>query len=102
MNLNIRPKAVKHFNKEANEILNNVKELTVSQNQGSDFVPDLYVSAIISNGDIVNEHSEKIVNHDGNIIACFFNFESKKYGLGENSYPKLRELAHKIYQGLRI
>lgn len=96
MTLNIHPSAANNFNEKASGLITLIEEFPIEKQRESSFNSDLHVAASITEKDIIGEIGVATSDYRGNTIQQFFHFNDKRFGLSENNYSQLREIAERI------
>jgi len=96
MVINIHPSAASNFNKKAEELIELIEEFQMAEEKKESFTSDLHVTASITDKDIIGNIEVTTSDYKGNTIARFFYFNNKKFGLNEDSYRKLHNIAERL------
>lgn len=96
MTINIHPSAVENYNKKADDLLDLVDEFPPDNVQQEGFSSELHIAASLTDKDIIGDIEVATSDYRGNTIARFFHFNGKKYGLSEENYKKLKDVAERI------
>lgn len=96
MTINIHPSATDNFNNKANELLAIIEELPSEETKQEDFPSDLHIAASFTEKDIIGNIDVASSDYRGNTVARFFHLDGKKFGLSEDNYTKLKELAERL------
>jgi len=96
MIINIHPSAVDNFNKKADELLGFIIERPFKRERQEEFSSHLHVAGSFTDKDIIGEIEVSSSDYKGNTISRTFHFEGKNYGLSEENYNKLKDIAEKL------
>ncbi len=96
MVINIHPSAASNFNTKAEELIGLIEEFQKVEEKKDSFPSDLHVAASITDKDIIGDIEVATSDYQGNTTARFFHFNNKKFGLNEDSYGKLRDIAERL------
>lgn len=99
MSLNIHPSAASNFDTKAAAFVDLIKEIPAASASQPSFPSERHVAASLTDKDIIGEIKIATTDYRGRIIARFFQTNEKQYGLEEESYLKVIELAEAL-QGL--
>lgn len=98
MKLELHPDAVVDFNEEADKLLLELKPISqeLSPTHKNSFHPDTFVSAHITDKDIIGEIRTGRVNQTGSEVAKYFGYNDITIGLEGESYKKLESVSQKM------
>lgn len=96
MVINIHPSAASNFNTKAEELIGLIEEFQKAEERKDSFPSDIHVAASITDKDIIGDIEVATSDYQGNTIARFFHFNEKKFGLNEDNYGKLRDIAERL------
>lgn len=95
MTLNIHQNAVIKINEDATKIIPLIEKLP-SDKPINDYPSEVHVAHKISEENVVEEIDVAVTDYNGRIISREFFFEGQKYGLSEDNYRSLVDLAYQI------
>ena len=96
MVINIHPSAADNFNKRANDLVSLVIEFPPEPSRQESFPSDLHVAATLTDKDIIGDIDVATSDYRGKTITRFFFIDGKKYGLAEENYKGLIEIAERL------
>ena len=96
MSISLHPAAITAFNEKACSLLQLVKETPRPPSGPSSFPSEVHIAASISEQDIIGQPEESLTDYQGNTVARYFHAKDKRYGLEQESYERLRDLASSI------
>jgi hypothetical protein len=96
MTLNIHQSAADNFNQKASAVVGLVKELPPEPSRQSGFPSEQHVSASLTEKDIIGEIDVAMSDYRGKTVARFFHINKKRFGLNEENYKKVTEIAEAV------
>jgi len=96
MTINIHPLAAKNFDDKASALIKLVEEIPPEPPSPSGFPSDLHVAGVITDNDIVGDIDVATSDYHGNRIARFFYVNEKRYGLDEEAYKIVVNVAEAL------
>lgn len=93
--IDFHPKAVKNFNRKANNCLKLIKEKPPEESNDS-FVPDYYVSHTLSQEDFIDDLSLKQVDHTNRTVGQYFKCDNTVVGIWGTDYDNVVRLYESI------
>lgn len=89
----IHPSAADNFDKKAFSLLDLVEEFSPTPPRQESFPSDLHIPTTITDKEIIGDIELSLSDYQGNSVARFFFFNGKKYGLVEDSFARLIDIA---------
>jgi hypothetical protein len=96
MSISLHPSAYAAFNEKALALLQLVQAVPRQQPGASTFPSDVHVAASITDKDLIGEMEESATDYQGNTLARYFYIDGKRFGVEQESYGRLRDLASSI------
>lgn len=96
MSISLHPSAITVFDEKAGSLLQLVKEIPRSSSGTSSFPSEVHVAASITEQNIIGQPEESLTDYQGNTVSRYFHANGKRYGLEQESYDRLRDLASSI------
>ncbi|MDD2542285.1 MAG: HEPN domain-containing protein [Desulfuromonadaceae bacterium] len=95
MTINLHPDASKNFNNKANALLLELTSVPKTQHNMAESTskPDIFISAHLSEKDVIGEIESSQVDGFGNEVSKYFDAGDLLIGLKEDGYLKLKRLA---------
>lgn len=93
--IDIHPSSLENFNKKANNLITTPEEIELNIRDHR-FKSDLYISATVTDEDIIGEIQESTTDPKGRTIERFFFHNGKKYRVSKDNYADFIALAESI------
>lgn len=96
MTIDIHPSAADNFNKKASELIDFVTEFPPERPRPKSFPTDLHIAASLTDKDIIGDIDISTTDYKGRTVARFFHLDGKKFGLSEENYKRLKDIAERL------
>ena len=96
MPISLHPSACASFDNKAQALLQHVKPLPIGQSYQANFPSDVPIAASIKEDEIIGEIEESTTDYKGNTVSRCFYIDGVRYGLMQEAYGYLKDLAASI------
>ena len=100
--IEFHPEAARNIELKAMALLGKFRRVTLTRREGKSFPVDRFVSARITDKDIIGEIVESLSDQYGRTVAKFFKSGSQTWGLVESDYDDLRRLVALLSKNAQV
>lgn len=96
MSVSLHPSAITAFNEKAEKLLRLIQPTPRPEPAHETFPSEVPVAASITEHDIIGDLEESATDYQGNTVARYFYVSATRYGLEQESYAQLKDLASAV------